>query len=157
LLVAAKETFMKRILVLCIILLTFGMIAACAHSAPAPAASSSIPGVAVQTEGGTFTNITPQELKAMLTHKDFVFVNTHIPYEGEIEPTDAFVPYDALDENLGKLPADKNAKIVLYCRSDRMSTIAAKELVKKGYTNLYNLVGGMVAWESAGLPLVVKK
>jgi rhodanese-related sulfurtransferase len=38
-----------------------------------------------------------------------------------------------------------------------MSTIAAKELVKKGYTNLYNLVGGMVAWESAGLPVAVKK
>ena len=89
--------------------------------------------------------------------RDFVFVNTHIPYEGEIANTDAFVPYDALDENLGKLPADKNAKIVLYCRSDRMSTIAAKALVKKGYTSLYNLVGGMVAWEGAGLPIIQKK
>ncbi len=129
---------------------------ACAGNASAPAAPGGV-GVVIQTDGGTFTNITAQELNAMLQHKDFVFVNTHIPYEGEIEPTDAFVPYDALDENLGKLPADKNAKIVLYCRSDRMSTIAAKELVKKGYTNLYNLQGGMVAWENAGLPIVVKK
>lgn len=92
----------------------------------------------------------------MLAHKDFFFVNTHIPYEGELEQTDAFVPYDALDENLGKLPSDPNAKIVLYCRSDRMSTIAAQALVKKGYSNLYNLVGGMVAWEQAGYPLLDK-
>ena len=133
------------------------ILAACGSSTPAPSNSNTGIGVKVQTDGGTFTNLTPQELNSMLQHKDFAFINTHIPYEGEIANTDAFVPYNALDENLGKLPADKNAKIVLYCRSDRMSTIAAKELVKKGYTNLYNLVGGMVAWQSAGLPLVEKK
>lgn len=148
---------MKRILTPGTFILALCLLAACGGAAATPAAPAGAIGVTVQTEGGTYTNITPQELKMMLAHKDFAFVNTHIPYEGEIEPTDAFVPYDALDENLGKLPADKNAKIVLYCRSDRMSTIAAKELVKKGYTNLYNLVGGMVAWESAGLPVAVKK
>lgn len=147
---------MKHILTLGALVLAFQLLAACSAAAT-PAAPAGTVGVKVQTEGGTYTNITPQELKTMLEHKDFAFVNTHIPYEGEIEPTDAFVPYDALDENLGKLPADKNAKIVLYCRSDRMSTIAARALVQKGYTNLYNLDGGMVAWESAGLPVVVKK
>ncbi len=147
---------MKHILILLVLFLAAPFLYACGGAA-APAASKDGIGVTVQTDGGAFTNISPQELKTMLAHKDFQFINTHIPYEGEIEPTDAFVPYDALDENLGKLPADKNAKIVLYCRSDRMSTLAAKELVKKGYTNLYNLAGGMVAWESAGFPLVVKK
>ena len=39
------------------------------------------------------------------------------------------------------------------CRSGRMSSIAAKELVKAGYTNVWNLDGGMVAWEQVGLPL----
>jgi phage shock protein E len=148
---------MKRILVLCSFLFAAGFMAACASAAPPPTAKSGAIGVKVQTAGGSYTDITPQELKTMLQTKDFYFVNTHIPYEGEIEPTDAFVPYDALDENLGKLPAAKNAKIVLYCRSDRMSTIAAQALVKKGYTHLYNLVGGMAAWEQAGYPLVFKK
>lgn len=148
---------MKRILTILAVVLVAQLATACGSNVAAPTTSTGSIGVTVQTDGGTFTNITPQELQAMLAHKDFAFINTHIPYEGEIEPTDAFVPYDALDENLGKLPADKNAKIVLYCRSDRMSTIAAKELVKKGYTNLYNLVGGMVAWERAGLPLTVNK
>lgn len=128
-----------------------------AAAVPSPAAvSSGTPGVKVETAGGSYTDINPAELKAMLDRKDFVFVNVHIPYEGEIAQTDAFIPYDALDENLGKLPADRDARIVLYCRSDRMSTIAALELVKKGFTNIWNLKGGMVAWETAGLPVIQK-
>lgn len=148
---------MKQLLMLGALILAANLLAACSAGAVPTTAPAGTVGVTVQTDGGAYTNINSQELKAMLEHKDFAFINTHIPYEGEIEPTDAFVPYDALDENLGKLPADKNAKIVLYCRSDRMSTIAAKELAKKGYTNLYNLVGGMVAWENAGLPITVNK
>jgi rhodanese-related sulfurtransferase len=34
-----------------------------------------------------------------------------------------------------------------------MSMIAAEELVKLGYTNIWNLDGGMVAWEKAGQPI----
>jgi rhodanese-related sulfurtransferase len=113
-------------------------------------------GVKVETEGGAYTNVTPAELKTMLDAKDFFFVNTHTPYKGEIAQTDAFVPYNALDENLSKFPADRNAKILVYCRSDMMSTVAAKELVRKGFTNVWNLTGGMAAWEKAGMPLLQK-
>lgn len=42
---------------------------------------------------------------------------------------------------------------VLYCRSGRMSGIAAEELVKLGYTNLWNLKGGMLEWERAGFEI----
>src|SRR3990167_10448621 len=81
-----------------------------------------------------YTDITSDQLREMLKNKDFYFMNVHTPYEGEIEKTDAFIPYNEIDKNLDKLPKDKNAKIVLYCRSGRMSKIAAQSLVDLGYT-----------------------
>ena len=106
------------------------------------------------TADAPYRNVSPAELRQMLADKDFFLVNVHIPYEGEIAPTDAFIPFDRTRSLIPEYPADKNAKIVLYCRSGRMSDIAARELAAAGYTNLYNLAGGMNAWEDAGLPTV---
>jgi rhodanese-related sulfurtransferase len=106
-------------------------------------------GAAAQIVSG-FSTLTSPELASSLAHKNFYLVNAHVPYEGEIEGTDAFIPFDRIADNLDKLPADKNAKIVLYCRSGRMSEIAARELVKLGYRNVSHLSGGTIAWEKSG-------
>ena len=112
-------------------------------------------GEKVNADGGTYNNITADELDSMLKKKDFVFVNVHIPFEGNIADTDLSIPYDQITEpaNLAQLPVDKNAKIVLYCRSGRMSAIAAEELVKLGYANIWNLKGGMLEWERDGFEI----
>lgn len=102
------------------------------------------------------TEISPQDLAAKLAKKNFFFVNVHIPYGGEIDKTDAFIPFDKIGDNLDKFPADKTAAIVVYCRSGRMSEEAAKDLVARGYTNVSDLAGGMNAWKAAGLPIIVK-
>jgi phage shock protein E len=116
--------------------------------------TDAIGGSAVTVEGGSYLNLTPSELNAMLANKDFVFVNVHIPFAGNIANTDLSIPYNQIEQNLVQFPADKNAKIVLYCRSGRMSEIAAETLIKLGYANLWNLDGGMVAWEQAGYEIL---
>jgi rhodanese-related sulfurtransferase len=139
-----------------VVILSMAFLVACAGkiSPATPAASSQSAKVSVP--GGSYTNMSAVQLKAMLDKKDFTFVNVHIPYEGEIAKTDVFVPYNEIEKNLDKLPADKNAKIVLYCRSGRMSAIAAETMVRLGYTNVWNTEGGMIAWETLGLPLKTK-
>jgi rhodanese-related sulfurtransferase len=114
--------------------------------------SKPVTGETVTVAGDSYQKITPDELNTMLKNKDFVFVNVHIPFEGNIPNTDLSIPYDQISapENLSQLPADKSAKIVLYCRSGRMSEIAAEKLVSLGYTNIWDLKGGMVDWEQAG-------
>lgn len=104
--------------------------------------------------GGSYMDVTPGTLSSMLAAKDFVLVNVHIPYEGEIANTDLFLPYDQVESRLAALPSDKTARIVLYCRSGSMSAIAARALVAAGYTDVWNLDGGMNAWRSQGYPLL---
>jgi rhodanese-related sulfurtransferase len=113
-------------------------------------------GTPVTAPGGTYRQITPTALKAMLAQKDFAFVNVHIPYEGEIARTDAHVPYDQVAQQITRFPAERNAKIVLYCRTGHMSRIAAETLVRLGYTNVWDLAGGFEGWKGAGFPLSSK-
>lgn len=108
------------------------------------------------TMSKSFTTLTSVQLATMSKQKDFFFANVHIPYEGEIKSTDAFIPYDKIAENLDKLPKNKNAKIVLYCQSGRMSEIAAQELVRLGYTQVSHLSGGMIDWKNIGYEVIYK-
>ncbi len=148
---------MKRFLLLASLLVFTLALGACSEDSVTPTSTATDQGVGqvVPVEGGgQYTDILPQELNAMLENKDFFFVNEHIPYEGEIERTDAFIPFDEVDARLGEFPAASDAKIVLYCRSGSMSATAARALVQAGYTNVFNLDGGFRAWEAAGYILL---
>lgn len=101
-------------------------------------------------EGRSYTDVSADELAALLETRDFVLINVHVPYEGHIVGTDAFVPFDDIEGSLGKPPTDRDAKLLVYCRSGGMSAIAARKLVDLGYTHVVNLDGGMIAWEAAG-------
>jgi rhodanese-related sulfurtransferase len=92
----------------------------------------------------------------MLEKKDFFFVNVHTPYEGEIKNTDAFIVFDKIADNLDKLPKNRTAKIVLYCRSGRMSEIAARELTQIGFSHVSHLSGGMIDWKKSGYEIIEK-
>ena len=81
-------------------------------------------------------------------------VNVHIPYGGDIPGTDTSVPFNETEALLAALPTDKTAPIALYCRSGAMSAVAAKALVAAGYTNVYDLSGGMNAYEASGRTLI---
>ena len=117
--------------------------------------NTEIPGEKVEAKGGLYTNINAGQLNELLKNKDFVFVNVHIPFAGDIPNTDLSIPFDQIGEPqyLSQLPLDKNSMIVLYCRSGRMSQIASEELVALGYTNVWNFKNGMVEWEQAGYSL----
>ena len=115
--------------------------------------SKPVTGENISVAGGSYKNVTAKELNTILKNKNFVFINVHIPFAGNISGTDLSIPYDQIEQNLAQLPAEKDAKIVLYCSSGHMSQTAAEELVSLGYTNVWNLKGGMVDWKQAGFEL----
>jgi rhodanese-related sulfurtransferase len=103
--------------------------------------------------GEAFARLDPDAFAERMNEDSAVVVNVHIPYEGELEDTDEFIPYDKIVGD-SRLPEDKDRQILLYCRSGRMSEEAGAALFGKGYTNVAHLEGGMNAWEHDGRQLI---
>lgn len=97
-----------------------------------------------------YTDITAPELKEMMSQEDIYLLDTHIPEQQHIKGTDEFVPFNEIEANLDKLPSDKDARIVVYCRSGSMSAVASGKLVELGYTDVNNLLGGTNKWREQG-------
>jgi len=137
----------KRTAIVIFALAALGLIvAACAQKTPAA-------GQNLSKNADGYVDITVEQLAESMENKDFVLVNVHIPFQGDLPQTDLSIPYNEIADHLDQLP-EKNAPIVLYCRSGSMSTTAARELASMGYTNVMELDGGMNAWQAAGYELI---
>ncbi len=67
------------------------------------------------------------------------------------------IPVSDLKDQLNLLPKNKEQPILVYCLSGIRSSKAASVLVKAGYSNVFNLSGGINAWKAAGLPIIKAK
>jgi YVTN family beta-propeller protein len=104
-----------------------------------------------------YSDISAVQLEEVLKYKNFTLINTHIPYAGDIPLTDLSIPFDQIETFTNQLPANKDAPLAVYCRSGSMSTQAAQTLVNMGYTNVWEVDGGMNAWQNAGYELVMNQ
>lgn len=67
-----------------------------------------------------------------------------------------WVGYDQL--NLAPLKKiDKNKKIIVYCSVGYRSEKVAEKLLKKGFTDVSNLYGGIFEWKNQGKPVYNKE
>ena len=64
------------------------------------------------------------------------------------------IPIRVLAQNLPELPLQKGASIAVVCKSGIRAAYATMALKMLGYTNVKDVVGGMLAWEKEGLPVV---
>ncbi len=102
--------------------------------------------------------IKPDEFENMKSTGDVFVLNTHTPYQGEIEGTDLIIEdWQNIALYKDKLPQDKNKKILVYCKTGRMSSSASQQLIDLGYKNVYDLEGGMDAWSENGKKLISKE
>lgn len=107
---------------------------------------------------GIYQKLTPEEAKEMMDSEKSVMivdVRTKEEYE-EKHITDAIlIPNETIGDTDPQELTDKNAPILVYCRSGVRSKQASEKLINLGYTQIYD-IGGITTWPyenfSSGLP-----
>ncbi|XOV92841.1 MAG: rhodanese-like domain-containing protein [Bacteroidota bacterium] len=100
--------------------------------------------------------VTPKELKAMMDAKeDFQLIDVREQREFDFANIGGeLIPLNTIPDNLDKVAKDK--KVVVYCRSGARSGNAIMYLEQQGFSDLYNLKGGILAWSDDVDPSIQK-
>ena len=109
---------------------------------------SSMNGMDMTSQTPIHRLVGPDAFDAALDQPDAVVINVHVPYDGELEGTDLFMPFDKIDPV--SLPTDQATPLLVYCRSGSMSAKAVVTLTGLGYTNITELGGGINEWRASG-------
>ena len=87
------------------------------------------------TKSAAYQDISVKEFDDILADRDPFVVDVHTPEQAHLAGTDAFIDYTQVGNQLGEFPADKNAEILVYCRtgSSRCFSNAVKSGLGYGY------------------------
>lgn len=101
---------------------------------------------------GGYRDISPPEAHAHLDALRAIDVREPDEFTGPLGhvPGAQLIPLSTVAASVGHL--DPTAPTLVICRSGGRSARAACELARLGFTDLYNLAGGMIAWDAHDLP-----
>lgn len=108
---------------------------------------------------GGKNNIDPQQATLMMNHEDAVVVDVRPMADfgkGHIKNA-VNIPINGFSSQVGQLEKNKDRPIIVSCRSGNQSQMACRQLRKAGFEKVFNLRGGVMAWEAANLPVSRKR
>jgi rhodanese-related sulfurtransferase len=103
--------------------------------------------------------VSPSEAVVIMNDDQTIVVDVREPpefAEGHIEGA-RNIPLGKLDERVGELESHKNKPIVVNCQSGTRSLAAGKKLTTLGFTQVYEMKGGIFAWKDQNLPMTKKR
>ena len=91
----------------------------------------------------------------LINHKNAIVldVREQTEYEAGHVLNSKLIPLGKLKERIGELEKYKDQSMLVVCRSGNRSGKACFILGKLGFSQIYNLSGGIQAWQKANLPL----
>ncbi len=102
-----------------------------------------------------FQSIAPIVASQLISEKNnLVIVDVRTPEERELVAIDNSMLIPVRQVLQGKFSLSKNEPILIYCAVGGRSLYAAKYLIIRGYKEIYNLDGGIDAWQKAGLAVI---
>ncbi|MEM7737804.1 MAG: rhodanese-like domain-containing protein [Deinococcota bacterium] len=99
----------------------------------------------------SFTNVSVTDLANATGDYVVVDVREQWEYDQGHVPGVVLIPLGQLEARASELPDDK--PIYVICRSGNRSLAASEILLQAGKQEIYNVAGGTLAWQQAGLPL----
>lgn len=102
-----------------------------------------------------FNEIKPAEAVSLINRAEPVILDVREDSEfgaGHISGA-RHIPVAELEKRISELDDGREKDILIYCRAGQRSARAATVLKRHGFTSLYKLDGGIMAWQSANLPL----
>jgi len=106
-----------------------------------------------------YKTISPAESVALLNDDRTILIDVREPQEfanGHIENA-RHIPFARLDEKFYELEPYKGSPIIVTCQQGTRSKEVCKKLIKRGFTQVYEMHGGMLAWQDMKLPIRKKK
>lgn len=102
--------------------------------------------------------VSPMDATRLINHEDAVVLDVRSAGEfGQGHILNAMhIPLSNLSDQIRKLEKYRTRPIITACRTGHQSANAGSALRKQGFEKVYNLSGGMLAWENANLPLTKK-
>ncbi len=103
-------------------------------------------------------SVGPAQATQLSNRENAVFLDTREDREysdGHI-PEAVHIPLKQLPQRVAELNQYKELPIIAYCRSGNRSNSVGNILKKHGFESVYNLGGGIAAWQSASLPVSKK-
>ncbi len=129
----------------------------CQGQQEAKASGPAVVSASANSKAGSVQTIGPAEAEKMMAENaSFQILDVRTPDEvalGTIKGAKVINWFDADFASRAETTFDKALPIVVYCKVGGRSSQAAEKLKEKGFTNIYNLQGGMMKWEGEGHPV----
>jgi hydroxyacylglutathione hydrolase len=108
---------------------------------------------AMEQRAETVPQISAEEALEKMRHADSLILDVRgeSEYREQHIPGARHIPMGAIPQRLAELPRD--GLLMVHCESGVRSQVVASLLQKRGFRNVANLVGGIEAWQKAGLPV----
>lgn len=91
----------------------------------------------------------------LINHKNAVVLDVRekSEYDAGHILNSKFIPMGKVSERIGELEKYRERPVIVVCRSGIRSATVCGLLARNGFTQVYNLGGGVAEWQKAKLPL----
>ena len=132
---------MRQILLFAALAASLALLSGCTPSKTKADTAEDMP------DKAAYHKISAEEAYEMMVSQEVVVVDvrTREEYDGGHIPNAILVPNESIGDDMPEALPDKEATLLIYCRSGRRSNEASEKLLKLGYKSIYEF-GGIIDW-----------